>query len=79
MNTGRCGSSACGSSISSKMSPDDELAEIINDFKNNVYTISELEKLVEAWKNRNDVQQSFRDKKVMYHLLNVNNNEVSIF
>ncbi|XP_014290772.1 phosphoinositide 3-kinase adapter protein 1 isoform X3 [Halyomorpha halys] len=63
MNTGRCGSSACGSSISSKMSPDDELAEIINDFKNNVYTISELEKLVEAWKNRNDVQQSFRDKK----------------
>lgn len=62
MNT-RCGSSTCGSSVSSKISPDEELAEIINDFKNNVYTISELEKLVEAWKNRNDVQQSFREKK----------------
>jgi len=42
----------------------DELLEIINDFKNNVFTISEVEKLVEAWRNRNDVQQSFKDKRV---------------
>ncbi|XP_044741541.1 phosphoinositide 3-kinase adapter protein 1 isoform X2 [Chrysoperla carnea] len=39
-----------------------ELAEIINEFKNNVFTIQEVEQLVENWKNRNDVQQSFRDK-----------------
>lgn len=41
----------------------DELLEIINDFKNNVFTISEVEKLVENWKNRNDVQRSFREKQ----------------
>lgn len=41
----------------------DELIEIINDFKNNVFTISEVEKLVENWKNRNDVRQSFREKQ----------------
>ena len=43
--------------------PQDELLEILNDFKNNVFTISELESLVEDWKNRNDVQQSFKDKQ----------------
>ncbi|KAJ8875860.1 hypothetical protein PR048_023763, partial [Dryococelus australis] len=41
----------------------DELLEIINDFKDNVLTISEVEKLVESWQNRNDVQQSFKDKQ----------------
>jgi hypothetical protein len=50
--------------MSGKMSPQDELVEIINDFKNNVFTITEVEKLVEAWRNRNDVQQSFREKQV---------------
>ncbi|XP_014253061.1 phosphoinositide 3-kinase adapter protein 1 isoform X2 [Cimex lectularius] len=49
-------------SICSK-TPEDELVEIINDFKNNVFTIGEVEKLVEAWRNRNDVQQSFREKQ----------------
>lgn len=43
--------------------PQDELLEILNDFKNNVFTISELERLVDNWKNRNDVQQSFKDKQ----------------
>ncbi|XP_066582939.1 phosphoinositide 3-kinase adapter protein 1-like isoform X2 [Prorops nasuta] len=43
--------------------PQDELLEIINDFKNNVFTISEVERLVDNWKNRNDVQQSFKDKQ----------------
>ncbi|KAI4472836.1 hypothetical protein M0802_016481 [Mischocyttarus mexicanus] len=43
--------------------PHDELLEIINDFKNNIFTISEVERLVENWRNRNDVQQSFRDKQ----------------
>ncbi|KAK6627950.1 hypothetical protein RUM44_010432 [Polyplax serrata] len=41
----------------------DELIEIINDFKNNVFTISEVEKLVEDWRNRNDVRQSFKEKQ----------------
>ncbi|XP_046406145.1 uncharacterized protein LOC124171042 isoform X2 [Ischnura elegans] len=41
----------------------DQLAEIINDFKNNVFTIAEAEKLVENWRNRNDVQQSFKEKQ----------------
>lgn len=50
-------------SDSSKLSVDDELLEIINDFKNNVFTIQEVEQLVASWKNRNDVQQSFKDKQ----------------
>ncbi|XP_049803405.1 phosphoinositide 3-kinase adapter protein 1 isoform X1 [Schistocerca nitens] len=47
----------------------DELIEIINDFKNNVVTISEVEKFVEAWKNRNDVQQSFKEKQAQLNLM----------
>lgn len=39
-----------------------ELIEIINDYKNNVHSISDAEQLVEDWKNRNDVQKSFREK-----------------
>lgn len=51
-------------SETSKASVDDELLEIINDFKNNVFTINEVEQLVSTWKNRNDVQQSFKDKEM---------------
>lgn len=51
-------------SETSKASVDDELLEIINDFKNNVFTINEVEQLVSTWKNRNDVQQSFKDKEL---------------
>lgn len=40
-----------------------ELLEIINDFKNNVHSIAQAEKLVEEWKNRNDVQKSFKEKR----------------
>ncbi|XP_063912859.1 phosphoinositide 3-kinase adapter protein 1 isoform X2 [Zophobas morio] len=40
-----------------------ELLEIINDFKNNVHSIAQVEKLVEEWKNRNDVQKSFKEKQ----------------
>lgn len=40
-----------------------ELVEIINDFKNNVHSIAQVEKLVEEWKNRNDVQMSFKEKQ----------------
>ncbi|KAJ8984760.1 hypothetical protein NQ317_005025 [Molorchus minor] len=40
-----------------------ELVEIISDFKNNVHSISQVEKLVEEWKNRNDVQKSFKEKQ----------------
>ncbi|XP_053679575.1 uncharacterized protein LOC128730547 [Anopheles nili] len=44
-------------------SVDDELLEIISDFKNNVFSIQEVEQLVTLWKNRNDVQRSFREKQ----------------
>lgn len=40
-----------------------ELLEIINDFKNNVHSITQAEKLVAEWKNRNDVQKSFKEKQ----------------
>lgn len=50
-------------SDASKKSVDDELVEIINDFKNNVFTIQEVEELVSAWKNRNDVKKSFKDQQ----------------
>jgi hypothetical protein len=43
----------------------EELAEILNDFKNNVFSITEVERFVENWQNRNDVIQSFKDKQVI--------------
>lgn len=52
--------------------PQDELLEIIHDFKNNVLTINEVEKLVETWKNRHDVQQSFKEKQVMCKICVIN-------
>ncbi|XP_055549688.1 uncharacterized protein LOC129732656 [Wyeomyia smithii] len=56
-------------SNSSKKSVDDELLEIITDFKNNVFTIQEVEQLVQAWKSRNDVQQSFKDKQEQLQMM----------
>uniref|UniRef100_A0A1A9WPE8 DBB domain-containing protein n=1 Tax=Glossina brevipalpis TaxID=37001 RepID=A0A1A9WPE8_9MUSC len=56
----RTGSNA---SSSARSTVDDELAEIMHDFKNNVLSIREVEVLVEKWKHRNDVQQSFREKQ----------------
>ncbi|KAI5692363.1 hypothetical protein M8J76_015789, partial [Diaphorina citri] len=50
-------------SIKSSSGVQEELIEIINDFKNNVLTINEVEKLVENWRSRNDVQQSFIEKQ----------------
>ena len=46
-----------------------ELIEIINDYKNNVHSISDAEQLVEDWKNRNDVQKSFREKAEQLNLM----------
>uniref|UniRef100_A0A1B6LJX6 DBB domain-containing protein n=1 Tax=Graphocephala atropunctata TaxID=36148 RepID=A0A1B6LJX6_9HEMI len=62
-NRHRNSSHSSNSGKSSIVSAQDELAEIINDFKNNVFTIAEVEKLVESWQNRHDVQQSFKDKQ----------------
>lgn len=59
----RTGSLRRQGSDSSKASVDDELLEIMNDFKNNVFSIQEVEQLVVSWKNRNDVQQSYKDKQ----------------
>ncbi|XP_055586427.1 uncharacterized protein LOC129739072 isoform X2 [Uranotaenia lowii] len=50
-------------SNSSKKSVDDELLEILSDFKNNVFTIMEVEQLFDSWKSRNDVQKSVLDKR----------------
>lgn len=41
----------------------------MNDFKNNVFTIAEVEVLVEKWRNRNDVQNSFKDKQEQINFL----------
>uniref|UniRef100_A0A1B6DX99 Uncharacterized protein n=1 Tax=Clastoptera arizonana TaxID=38151 RepID=A0A1B6DX99_9HEMI len=66
LNNHRISSSSSTTSTNGKQSvhgAQDELVEIINDFKNNVFTISEVEKLVENWQNRHDVQQSFKEKQ----------------
>ncbi|XP_075148806.1 DBB domain-containing protein stumps isoform X3 [Haematobia irritans] len=55
--------SVSDASSSARTNVDDELAEIMHDFKNNVLSIREVEVLVEKWKHRNDVQQSFREKQ----------------
>jgi phosphoinositide 3-kinase adaptor protein 1 len=57
------------SDASSKKSVDDELLEIITDFKNNVFTIQECEELVNTWKNRNDVKKSFREKQEQLQIM----------
>lgn len=59
--------------------PQDELLEIIHDFKNNVLTINEVENLVETWKNRHDVQQSFKEKQVSAFYLSQTNDNSLIF
>ncbi|XP_055680044.1 uncharacterized protein LOC129788072 isoform X2 [Lutzomyia longipalpis] len=50
-------------SDTSKASVEDELLEILNDFKKNVFTISDAEKFVLSWENRDDVKQNFKDKQ----------------
>jgi hypothetical protein len=64
----------CLLAVSAKKVPEqysaqDELAEILCDFKNNVFSITEIEMLVQNWQKRNDVQQSFKDKQVMTQTL----------
>ncbi|XP_055847418.1 phosphoinositide 3-kinase adapter protein 1 isoform X2 [Episyrphus balteatus] len=54
---------------SNKGNADDELVEIMNDFKNNVLSIRDVEQLVEKWKHRNDVKQSFKEKQEQIELL----------
>jgi len=49
--------------VPEQFSAQDELVEILNDFKNNVFSIAEIEMLVQNWQKRNDVQQSFKDKQ----------------
>lgn len=49
--------------VPEQYSAQDELVEILNDFKNNVFSIAEIETLVQHWQKRNDVQQSFKDKQ----------------
>jgi len=58
--------------VPEQFSAQDELVEILNDFKNNVFSIAEIEMLVQNWQKRNDVQQSFKDKQVMTQTLDVN-------
>ena len=41
----------------------EELLELMNDFKNNVYNMRELELLYENWRQRNDVQRDFRERQ----------------
>lgn len=67
LNTKEC-RSYCGSVKSDResgcpLTGQEELAEIINDFKNNVFSISEVEKLVMEWRNRNETQQSLKEKQ----------------
>ncbi|KAL5285285.1 PIK3AP1 family protein [Megaselia abdita] len=50
-------------SSTAKSNADDDLAEIMYDFKNNILTIKEVEELVADWKNRNDVKQSYVEKQ----------------
>jgi DNA-binding transcriptional MerR regulator len=60
-----CLSAGSAKKLREQYGAQDELVEILNDFKNNVFSIAEIEKLVENWQKRNDVQQSFKDKQVM--------------
>ncbi|XP_037027608.1 phosphoinositide 3-kinase adapter protein 1 isoform X1 [Bradysia coprophila] len=63
MNFKKSNKSLVKSDSSSKASADDELLEIMNDFKNHVFTIQEVEQLVMSWKNRNDVKQSDKERQ----------------
>lgn len=63
LNFKKSNKSLVKSDSSSKSSVDDELLEIMNDFKNHVFTIQEVEQLVMSWKNRNDVKQSDKERQ----------------
>ncbi|KAJ9591923.1 hypothetical protein L9F63_001525 [Diploptera punctata] len=41
----------------------EELAEILSDFKNKIISIVEVEVFVDNWRNRHDVRQSFKEKQ----------------
>ncbi|CAG7831513.1 unnamed protein product, partial [Allacma fusca] len=43
--------------------PDEDLIEIMNDFKNNVYSMKQLELLFEHWKRRTDVKMSYHERQ----------------
>lgn len=58
-----CGSVKSDRESASPLTGQEELAEIITDFKNNVFSISEVEKLVMDWRNRNETQQSLKEKE----------------
>ncbi|XP_032597429.1 phosphoinositide 3-kinase adapter protein 1 isoform X2 [Drosophila grimshawi] len=62
-SNGGVGTLKRSASDASRANADDELAEIMHDFKNNVLSIRDVELLVEKWKHRNDVQQSYREKQ----------------
>lgn len=59
----RCSGSVKSGKETCPLTGQEELAEIINDFKNNVFSISEVEKLVMEWRNRNETQQSLKEKQ----------------
>jgi hypothetical protein len=67
-----CLLAVCAKKVPEQYSAQDELVEILSDFKNNVFSIAEIEMLVQNWQKRNDVQQSFKDKQVMTQTSNVN-------
>lgn len=41
----------------------EELLEIMRDFKDNIFPITEVEQLVQQWRNRKDVRKSFQEKE----------------
>lgn len=62
-NVSKASSTGTTPATAAPSSVDEELLEIMNDFKNNVFTIQEVEQLVDAWRARNDVRQSYQDKQ----------------
>lgn len=42
---------------------DENLVELLNDFKDNVYNMAQLELLFENWKSRSDVQNGMKERK----------------
>lgn len=47
----------------------EELAEIINEYKTDTSRLSDIEQLVNKWRNRNSVQKSFHDKQAQISLM----------
>ncbi|CAG7816922.1 unnamed protein product [Allacma fusca] len=62
--------------VSSKLHPDEDLIEIMNDFKKNTCSMKQLELLFEHWKKRSDVKMSYQERQARLKQMRMEYNQI---